>query len=121
MQTRVLTNARIVVDHAEDAIATLFHVIVRANAAEHRRASQIRPRIMTETSVGHNINIHRLKGFVLKIGYVHLPVLHSAFVISHLAIQLEIVVQFDTFFLLLADGQCVIARGQCVHRIRIFF
>lgn len=40
------------VDHAEDPIASPFHVIVRADAPEHGRQSEISPRLVAEISVG---------------------------------------------------------------------
>lgn len=45
-----LTHAWVVVYHAEDAVAPLLHVVVRADAAEDGRAAQVRPRLVAQVS-----------------------------------------------------------------------
>ena len=45
---RSLTHTGIVVDDAEDLVAPLLHVIIRADAPEHGRQSQISPGFMAE-------------------------------------------------------------------------
>lgn len=43
----VLTDARIVIHHGENSIAALLRSVVRANTAEHRGESQLRPGLVT--------------------------------------------------------------------------
>lgn len=49
------------------------------------------------------------------------PVIHSALIVANFAVRLEILEQLYALALLLTDGQRMIARGQRLHRIRIFF
>lgn len=48
------------------------------------------------------------------------PIVHATFVITNLAVQLEIFVELDAFPLLLTHLERVVARGQRVHRIWVF-
>lgn len=50
---KVLTDTRVVIDHAENAIAAPLHVVVGANAAEHWRQPQIRPCFVAQIPVNH--------------------------------------------------------------------
>lgn len=47
----------------------------------------------------------------------HTPVVHAAFVIAHLAVQFEILVQRNTFLVLLTYCECMVARWQSAHRV----
>lgn len=50
MEVFELTYTRIMVDHAEYPIATFLHMIVRADAAEHRGFPQVRPSLIAQIS-----------------------------------------------------------------------
>jgi hypothetical protein len=51
---------------------------------------------------------------------VYWPFIHSALSIANLTTSFEVLEEFDALALQLAHRECVIARGQRVHRIRIF-
>lgn len=97
-------------------------MVVWANAAEHRRQSQLGPRIVAQVPESKRRETDGVRDELVDraTNTCHVLIVHATLIVAHFAVRFEAFEKLDALVRLVADGQRVIARRQRIDRIRIF-